>query len=109
MVYSQVLSINDRVNLFAEYMLKNKATVRAVAAYYGYSKSTVHKDLTTRLEKANPVLYPLVAKILDENKQTRHIRGGNATKNKYSEMRKNNDKAERRKKRIHRNNVGNKC
>ena len=108
MAYSDVLSIEDRVNLFADYMLENKTTVRAVAAYFGYSKSTVHKDLTTRLEKINPHVFRLVAQILNENKQTRHIRGGTATKNKYSEMRKQNDKVKRRKKRIHRDNVGHK-
>ncbi len=109
MAYGQGLSIDERVCLFAEYMLSHRATVRTVAAYYGYSKSTVHKDLTARLEKINPALFRLVAEILDENKQTRHIRGGNATKNKYSEIRKQNDRAKQRKKYLHRNNVGHKC
>ena len=35
----------------AEYLLANNATVRAAAKQFGVSKSTVHKDLTERLEK----------------------------------------------------------
>ena len=45
--------------------------------------STVHKDVTERLEKINPRLAKEVREILDENKAERHIRGGMATKLKY--------------------------
>lgn len=45
--------------------------------------TTVHKDVTERLEKINPILAKEVRKILDENKAERHIRGGLATKAKY--------------------------
>lgn len=45
--------------------------------------STVHKDVTERLEKINPMLAKEVREILDENKAERHIRGGMATKMKY--------------------------
>lgn len=92
MAYGGHLSIEDRVMVFAQYMLEQKATVRAVAKHFGYSKSTVHKDLTTRLKNENAVLYEQVAAILEENKQTRHIRGGNATKSKYAEIKKTDDK-----------------
>lgn len=50
---------------------------------FGISKSTVHKDVSERLLKINPVLAIEVRKILDENKAERHIRGGMATKLKY--------------------------
>ncbi len=96
MAFDGHLSIHDRVLAFADYMLKNKATVRAIAKHYGYSKSTVHKDLTARLKIESPALYKQVALILEENKQTRHIRGGNATKFKYAEIRKADDKAPRK-------------
>ena len=46
--------------------------------------STVHKDVSERLKKINPGLAKEVRKILDENKAERHIRGGMATKLKYS-------------------------
>ena len=42
--------------------------------------TTVHKDVTERLEKINPMLAKEVREILDENKAERHIRGGMATK-----------------------------
>ena len=45
--------------------------------------STVHKDVTERLLKINPILAKEVREILDENKAERHIRGGMATKLKY--------------------------
>ena len=67
----------------AEYLLANNAPVRAAAKQFGVSKSTVHKDLTERLEKINPALYQQVRQLLDRNKAERHIRGGMATRRKY--------------------------
>ena len=46
---------------------------------------TVHKDVSERLLKINPALAREVRFILDENKAERHIRGGMATKLKYSQ------------------------
>ena len=62
------------------------ATVRKAAKQFGVSKSTAHKDVTTRLLEIDPQLAAKVRKILDINKQERHIRGGLATKEKYSHM-----------------------
>lgn len=45
--------------------------------------TTVHKDVTERLIKINPILAREVREILNENKAERHIRGGMATKLKY--------------------------
>lgn len=67
----------------AVYMIETGATVRAAAKHFGISKSTVHKDLTTRLKQYNLDLYCRVREILDKNKQERHIRGGLATRKKY--------------------------
>ena len=56
---------------------------------FGISKSSVHKDVSQRLEGINYVLFQEVRKVLDKNKAERHIRGGMATKLKYmSETRK---------------------
>ena len=63
--------------------IANNATVRAAAKQFGVSKSTVHKDLTERLEKIDPALYQQVRQLLDRNKAERHIRGGMATRRKY--------------------------
>jgi putative DeoR family transcriptional regulator (stage III sporulation protein D) len=75
--------IEERAVSLATYITEHKATVRAAAKKFGISKSTVHKDVTERLEQINPVLAEEVKCILDENKAERHIRGGQATKAKY--------------------------
>ena len=67
----------------AEYIVENKATVRAAAKKFGVSKSTVHMDVAQRLRGLNPKLYSEVREILDVNKAQRHIRGGMATREKY--------------------------
>lgn len=77
------LSIEDRATLLAHYIIETKDTVRSTAKKFGVSKSTVHKDVSDRLLKINPVLAKEVRGILDENKAERHLRGGMATKLKY--------------------------
>lgn len=76
-------NIEERACELAEYIVENKATVRAAAKKFGISKSTVHKDLTERLETINHSLYLSVKAVLEENKAERHIRGGMATRKKY--------------------------
>ena len=75
--------LNKRACELAVYMIETGATVRTAAQHFGISKSTVHKDLTQRLDQYNPALYTQVREILDLNKQERHIRGGLATRRKY--------------------------
>ena len=76
-------TIEKRACELAVYMIETGATVRAAAQHFGISKSTVHKDLTQRLPRCNLPLYTQVRKILETNKQERHIRGGLATRRKY--------------------------
>ena len=71
---------------FANYIIETKATVRQTAKKFGISKSTVHKDVTDRLIQINPALAGEARKILDVNKEERHIRGGLATREKYLHM-----------------------
>ena len=78
------VSIEERAIALAHYIIDSKDTVRGAAKKFGVSKSTVHKDVSERLEKINPALARQVRVILDENKAERHIRGGMATKMKYS-------------------------
>lgn len=75
--------LEERACELAVYMIESGATVRAAARHFGISKSTVHKDLTVRLARYNPLLYQKVRCVLEENKAQRHIRGGIATKQKY--------------------------
>ncbi len=76
--------VEQRAVELAEYIIENKTTVRAAALKFGISKSTVHMDVANRLKKLNPYLYQNVREVLDLNKAERHIRGGLATKEKYS-------------------------
>ena len=73
----------ERACELAVYMIETGATVRAAAAKFGISKSTVHKDVTEKLSRINPVLYEQVQLVLARNKALRHIRGGMATRRKY--------------------------
>ena len=76
-------TIEKRACALAVYMIETGATVRAAAQHFGISKSTVHKDLSCRLQGYNLSLYLQVRQVLDLNKQERHIRGGLATRRKY--------------------------
>ena len=78
-------NLEQRAEELAVYIIENRATIRAAAKHFGVSKSTVHKDITTRLKRQNAVLYAEVQAVLLRNKSERHIRGGNATRDKYRE------------------------
>ena len=76
--------IEERDIEIANYMIEHNAPVRQAAKNFGISKSTVHKDVTERLEQVNPSLAAEARKVIDVNKSERHIRGGMATKEKYA-------------------------
>ena len=75
--------IEERAVELASYIIETNATVRQTAKKFGFSKSTVHKDVTDRLTHINQSLARQAREVLDVNKQERHIRGGLATRNKY--------------------------
>lgn len=75
--------IEERAIVVAKYILEKNTTVRQTAKTFGVSKSTIHKDVTERLEEINPTLAKEVKRVLEKNKSERHIRGGMATKLKY--------------------------
>ena len=75
--------IAQRVMAIADYMIERKCTVRDAAAKFKISKSTVHKDISERLKMISPQKAQLAKHLLETNKSERHIRGGNATKEKY--------------------------
>ena len=76
-------NIEERACGLADYIIRNKATVRAAAERFGVSKSTVHKDMTERLREIDRLRYEKVRLILEQNKAERHLRGGDATRRKY--------------------------
>ena len=75
--------IEERAIKCAEYIVETGATVRACSAHFSISKSTVHKDVTERLQYLDEELFERVRKVLNFNLSERHIRGGNATREKY--------------------------
>lgn len=79
--------IEERVKALACYIIETGSTVRAAASKFNVSKSTVHKDISERLEKINPSLWAEAKLVLEHNKEERHIRGGMATKMKYESKR----------------------
>ena len=82
MIYYQVGK--ERCVLLANYLVEHQTTVRGVASHFDISKSTVHKDITKALPRVNHALYLEVKNVLEKNKRERHLRGGEATKKKYS-------------------------
>ncbi len=81
MIY--ITSDKERCVQLATYLVEHNTTVRATAARFGISKSTVHKDITVTLRHVNRGLYREVKDVLERNKSERHLRGGEATKRKY--------------------------
>ena len=73
----------ERCVILGTYIVENRATVRKAAARYGISKSTVHKDVTETLRHINPALWEAVGEVLTQNKNARHLRGGEATRQRH--------------------------
>ena len=80
-------SIRERVLMVAAYIAEHQVTVRAAAAHFDVSKSTVHNDMTVRLPALNAEYHKKVKAILEKNREERHLRGGESTKQKYRNMR----------------------
>jgi len=80
--------IESRAVTLAKHIIETGNTVRDTAKIFGISKSTVHKDVTERLKKSNPEIYSTVKQILDKNKAERHLRGGEATRQKFIKTKK---------------------
>lgn len=73
----------ERCEELALYLIENQSTVRSTAQRFGISKSTVHKDVREKLPHINPSLATEVHMLFEKNKSERHLRGGEATKQKY--------------------------
>ena len=78
---------HKRALILGKYIARTGATVRQCAAVYNVSKSTVHTDVTRRLGGIDRDLCEKVRRVLEKNKSERHIRGGEATKEKYKQVR----------------------
>lgn len=76
-------AISRRCVTIAQYMLDHRATVRQAARVFGLSKSSIHKDMISRLPLISAPLSREVAALLEYNKAVRHLRGGEATRRRY--------------------------
>lgn len=76
-----------RVLHAAEHILETGATVRACAAKFGVSKTTIHKDMRECLPELDGELSRHVDEILQKNLRERHLRGGEATRRKFMKLR----------------------
>lgn len=85
--------IEMRVIAEAKYILETGSTVRQTAAKFKISKSSVHKDISSRLSELDPALARRVSEVMNKNLLERHIRGGRATMLKYKKE-KQQEKAE---------------
>ena len=79
---------SERAVILAQYIIETGDTVRGAAKRFGVSKSTVHSDVTKRLRRLSPTLWRQCHQVLEFNKSERHMRGGNATREKYRALRK---------------------
>lgn len=77
------LAVYERAQIEGRFIVDTKATVRQAASILKVSKSTVHKDVTQVLENNHDPLAIKVREILNQNAAEGHIRGGEATKQKY--------------------------
>jgi len=78
--------LRNRIISEGKYIIENNATVRSTAKAFSVSKSTVHKDVTKRLNKIDKDLFLKVKSVLKINLSVRHIRGGEATKKRYEKL-----------------------
>ena len=81
----------------AHYILEQNTTIRATAKEFNIPKSTVHHDLSVKLKYLDYSLYKEVQKLMEENFSIKHIHGGESTKHKYEQLKKElnkNDEAE---------------
>ena len=75
--------IQKRVLKEANEVVSKGKTIREVAKHFNVSKSTVHKDLSERLLCLNNDISKNVHNVFEEHWNSKHLRGGSATRNKY--------------------------
>ena len=72
--------IINRVIEVADHIIATKETIRETAKKFKISKSTIHKDLQERLNQIDINKYKVIKEILNEHLETRHIKGGESTR-----------------------------
>lgn len=72
----------ERILAEARFIVDNNTTIRVAAKYFPVSKTTLHIDVTKRLRNIDILLYNDVQKVIQKNREERHLRGGEATRKK---------------------------
>ena len=80
--------IIKRVNDIASHIIKTNDTIRTTATIFKVSKSTVHKDIHERLIEIDKNKYQKIKKIMNNHIETRHIKGGESTRELFLQKRK---------------------
>lgn len=75
--------IDKRVLKEAEFILKERCTVRDASKIFKLSKSTIHKDMQERLKNLDMILHEQIQELFQKHISERHIKGGESTKLKY--------------------------
>lgn len=78
--------IKERTLQVAKHIADTEDTIRQTAKIFNLSKSTVHNDLSKRLQRVDSEMFERVKEVLDKNFEEKHIRGGQATKQKYEAL-----------------------
>ncbi|HBK69837.1 MAG TPA: stage III sporulation protein D [Firmicutes bacterium] len=82
----------QRIIGFADYIITTNSTIRQTATVFGYSKTTVHKDLSQRLPSVDQVRFRQIQKIFRTHYMQKHIRGGESTRKLHEQRRKFNER-----------------
>ncbi len=76
-------NIKKRILKEADFIIESRNTIRQAAEYFRTSKSTIHKDISERLQKIDRLKHEKIEAIMQEHTELRHIKGGEATRKKY--------------------------
>ena len=79
--------ISNRVIKIANHIINSNDTIRDTAIIFNISKSTVHKDMQERLINLDKIKYRKVKKIMHEHLETRHLKGGESTRQLFLKKR----------------------
>lgn len=76
----------NEIEFLANYILENNLTIREASKKLDIPKSTLHYKVTKNLKNQNLTLYLKLHTYLKNNFEVKHIRGGEATKIKWSKI-----------------------
>lgn len=75
-------AMEQRAKDIADYIIENDATIRDAANHFNISKTTVHLDITVRLQKISIRRYKKIQKIIAKHTERRAYNGGVAVQAK---------------------------